>query len=324
MATNKIDATHQIGTPETDTSKVLTPDGAGGVQWGSGGTGAAFSAFQPGAFQVDSFQVTTSGAVSPLTTKGDVWGFSTVDARVPIGTNAQVLTADSTQALGLKWATPTGGGATIQYPALKPATPTDDFAAASLGGGYTAHSSGGTFATTSCMTQGIDWMGSSVELQFSGQFGGLYTTHADADFDFTWGGVITHLPFQEASNSEVMVGIAALNSAGTGVGVLAYTADTNGYFATITTWNYASNSDSWTGRVMGTTATGANDALWFRLKRVSGTWTGYMSKSGRVWDKTFSTRADSITVDRLYFGLLYDNTKLYSGRLTADYYQLDV
>jgi hypothetical protein len=45
------------------------------------------------------------GGGSPLTTKGDVYGFSTVDARIPIGTNGQILTADSTQALGLKWAT---------------------------------------------------------------------------------------------------------------------------------------------------------------------------------------------------------------------------
>jgi len=50
------------------------------------------------------------GGGSPLTTKGDVYGFSTVDARIPIGANNTVLTADSTQALGLKWATPAAGG----------------------------------------------------------------------------------------------------------------------------------------------------------------------------------------------------------------------
>jgi len=54
------------------------------------------------------------GAVSPLTTKGDLYGFSTVDARIPIGTNNQVLTADSAQALGLKWATPASGGKVLQ------------------------------------------------------------------------------------------------------------------------------------------------------------------------------------------------------------------
>lgn len=45
-----------------------------------------------------------SGASSPLTTKGDIWGYSTVDARVPVGTNGHVLTADSAEALGVKWA----------------------------------------------------------------------------------------------------------------------------------------------------------------------------------------------------------------------------
>jgi len=49
-----------------------------------------------------------SGSLS-VTTKGDVQGFSTVAARVPIGTDGQVLTADSAQALGLKWATPSSG-----------------------------------------------------------------------------------------------------------------------------------------------------------------------------------------------------------------------
>lgn len=43
---------------------------------------------------------------SPLTTKGDVFGFSTLNDRIPVGTDGQVLTADSTQALGLNWETP--------------------------------------------------------------------------------------------------------------------------------------------------------------------------------------------------------------------------
>jgi hypothetical protein len=45
-----------------------------------------------------------------LTTKGDLHGYSTSNTRIPIGSNNQVLTADSTQALGLKWADPAGGG----------------------------------------------------------------------------------------------------------------------------------------------------------------------------------------------------------------------
>jgi hypothetical protein len=59
------------------------------------------------------FDYTQTGAVSPLTTKGDVWGYSSLDARIPVGANDTVLTADSTQALGLKWATPATGGMTL-------------------------------------------------------------------------------------------------------------------------------------------------------------------------------------------------------------------
>jgi hypothetical protein len=49
--------------------------------------------------------VSVGGSI-PLTTKGDLLGYDTAIARIPIGTNNQVLTADSAQALGLKWATP--------------------------------------------------------------------------------------------------------------------------------------------------------------------------------------------------------------------------
>lgn len=52
-------------------------------------------------------------SASPLTTKGDLWGFSGVDARIPVGANGYVLTADSTQALGLKWAAAAGGASPL-------------------------------------------------------------------------------------------------------------------------------------------------------------------------------------------------------------------
>jgi len=42
-----------------------------------------------------------------LTTKGDTHGFDTNNARVPIGVDTTVLTADSTTALGLAWTAPT-------------------------------------------------------------------------------------------------------------------------------------------------------------------------------------------------------------------------
>lgn len=55
--------------------------------------------------QWPAFQIEGSGggASSPLTTKGDIWGYSTTDARLPVGSNGSILVADSSQTLGIKW-----------------------------------------------------------------------------------------------------------------------------------------------------------------------------------------------------------------------------
>jgi hypothetical protein len=45
-----------------------------------------------------------------LSTKGDILGYDTAKKRIPVGTNDQVLTADSTNANGLLWKTASGGG----------------------------------------------------------------------------------------------------------------------------------------------------------------------------------------------------------------------
>ena len=65
-----------------------------------------------------SFSGTTlnaSGAASPLTTKGDLYTYSTADARLPVGLDTQVLVADSTEATGMKWVSQSAVTATGYY-----------------------------------------------------------------------------------------------------------------------------------------------------------------------------------------------------------------
>ena len=51
------------------------------------------------------------GLTSPLTTKGDLWGYDTDNARLPVGSDGQVLIADAGAALGVKWG---DGGSTVE------------------------------------------------------------------------------------------------------------------------------------------------------------------------------------------------------------------
>jgi hypothetical protein len=52
--------------------------------------------------------VVGAGTTSPLTTKGDIYGYSTVNDRLPVGLDGQVLSASSADTLGLKWSNPIG------------------------------------------------------------------------------------------------------------------------------------------------------------------------------------------------------------------------
>jgi hypothetical protein len=75
--------------------------------------------------------VTKSGG-SPLTTKGDVYTYSTTDARIAVGANGTVLTADSAEATGLKWVSP-ATTSTIPYRASSEYAPPVSAFLSSLG-----------------------------------------------------------------------------------------------------------------------------------------------------------------------------------------------
>jgi hypothetical protein len=70
---------------------------------------------------------------TPLTTKGDLFAFSTVDARLPAGANETRLVADSAQTLGLKYVADTTNYAIAAKADLLVGTAADTLAALTVG-----------------------------------------------------------------------------------------------------------------------------------------------------------------------------------------------
>lgn len=74
----------------------------------TGGNVGYFLYHKTGGYIGERSPANTLADISPLTTKGDLMAFGSSNARLGVGSNGQVLTADSAQTLGVKWATPAG------------------------------------------------------------------------------------------------------------------------------------------------------------------------------------------------------------------------
>jgi hypothetical protein len=111
------------GTATVNTAgSLIVPQYDGGVLYFTSTSGAIY------------FDFVQAGAVSPLTTKGDLYTFASSDTRLGVGANGTILTADSAEATGLKWVAPAGGGKVLK---VESTAKTDSFSASTSAGVYT-------------------------------------------------------------------------------------------------------------------------------------------------------------------------------------------
>jgi hypothetical protein len=107
---------------------------------------------------------------TPLTTKGDLFAFSTVDARLPAGANETRLVADSAQTLGLKYVADTTNYAIAAKADLLVGTAADTLAALTVGTNGQVLTADSTVSPT-----GLKWATPSASAAFVGV--GVYDTN---------------------------------------------------------------------------------------------------------------------------------------------------
>lgn len=168
----------------------------------------------------------TGGSSSPLTTKGDIYVYSTANTRLPVGTNGQVLKADSTQTTGLAW-----GSADNVTPDTHPSAPTaydDEFEGAAISAAWTAHLASGVYTLA---------QGSAVQTNNTGSILFIQAMPS-APWEFT---IRTINPIGVA-NSSCWALLALNSSSGNAVGSFLFTGDGNAYIQrgtfNTTTWVY--------------------------------------------------------------------------------------
>ncbi len=214
---------------------------------------------------------TGGGGSSPLTTKGDIYTYSTVDARLGVGANGTVLTADSTQATGNKWANPLSGLYPIGTIIEGPSAPVDGNTWLECDGSAVSQS---TYATL-YSALGHSWMRYSSTLTTGLSF--TSTPFAITWTGSTWVAILSNSTQAYSSTDGITWTSRTLNSANSQQAV------SDGSSSKVLVFNSSSTSANYSsdGGVTWGSATLPSAATWYI--RFNGTnWIGVTGASSQV------------------------------------------
>lgn len=251
---------------------------------------------------------------STLTTKGDLLVHDgTALARLPVGTNGQVLTADSTQPDGVKWAAAAGGGgsAFALDPATLHATYGDHFTGASLDAKW---SRAGSYVVGDESYQ----KGGGTWLQTAFRAAGSYYYQAAPAGDFAL--VMKATLFNITSST--MFGLMIVDGSGNGIGGGWYNGNPDA--ALMGTLSGGSYNSSASASVGGSAPKGSlmNQGVltWYKLAKSGTTYTLNVSVNGYTWSPSASLTS-SFTVARIGFGTFFGGA-LGAGGLSVDFFDV--
>lgn len=226
------------------------------------------------------------GLTSPLTTKGDVWSFSAVNARLAVGANGQAIVADSTQALGVRWGNVSGSSPLT--------TKGDLWGFSSVDARLPVGANGQALLADSTQTLGVRWGTNAAAINFQ------------VDATPVSGGAVSTV------NVITAVGITPSVTISGGIASMSFAADTSLIPTKL-------NLQSATNPQICTSASGSGSAY---TAACATTLTAYATKQTLFWFADFlsSTTTPTLNIDALGAKTVVknDGTALTSGDIKAN------